>query len=455
MQPWRVGNRVYNPKNITWQNLTGEFVDVGGTHDLKPSLGFFNEKEMVLFTHHFHYEQDAHGAPKQFTHSVMFRSEDGGKTWGRGKHNPFNGLEACITVVDGVMLVTRGEYIHRSEDRGETWENTEITTDMLPGCIKDCGLCTSRNFVKMSDGSIIVFVNAVRSGTDLFEKDQWYETYRLRSTDLGKTWEAEQVTYVDYHGFNLLTEAFSYVTPSGRLMAVGRVIWAHLKDMDIPHKVVQEDFDELDTITGMVMLESKDQGITWEVVRGLGYLTMMYPSVAYVDDHHFVLTYTARGVQVPRPYPHMGVQAVIGTEHSDGTIEIDFDHDIIIIDDRTPDCAPQTEGFGLTQKLPDGSLITPYSFREIIPSWEKVLSTDEYKTDAVFLEAYIRSGCQWMGEGNHMNGADHVPYWWRDMNDDMKRVMVDQYSMRLGRIFFKTQVLKWTISGLDEAFPVR
>lgn len=54
-----------------------------------------------------------------------------------------------------------------------------------------------------------------------------------------------------------------------------------------------------------------------------------------------------------------------------------------------------------------------------------------------------------------MNGADHVPYWWRDASDDWKRVMVDQYSMRLGRIFFKTQVLKWKLFGLDEAFPVR
>ena len=86
----------------------------------------------------------------------------------------------------------------------------------------------------------------------------------------------------------------------------------------------------------MLLMESLDDGITWNAVRGVGYMGMMYPSIVFMDDKRFILTYTMR-IHGQKPYPVKGVQAVFGRENEDGTFDFDFENDILIIDDSTPD----------------------------------------------------------------------------------------------------------------------
>ena len=447
MEQWNKKQKVHNAKLLKDEFLNGTIAEAGGIEDLKPSLGIINEKEMIMFTNHFHYEQDAHGGLSQIVHSVMYRSFDGGETWGKGKHTPFLGFEPSVTVIDGILFVqthllpnifTTNKVclgnIYRSEDKGETWTRTEITPEFLGDCPKDVENCPNRNFLKLPDGSIIIFVTCTM-------EDRMF-AYRMRSVDKGLSWEIDKVRYADDTGWNHLIEAVTFITPSGRLMAIGRVDWSWLQGLDVPYKVKRDKNHEIDTSTAMLLIESHDDGLTWEAVRGLGYEAMMYPSIVYLDKERFILTYTMRDSRFKTPYPHMGVQAVLGREKSDGGFEIDFEHDIIILDDRTPECAPQTEGFGMTQLLPDGSLITPYSYREVLPEWEKSLTNGEYKTDGLFQEFYVRSGKARYGEKVDVS-------WWRNVSDTLKRLLTDQYAMVLRMIFFKTQVLKWRIEELD------
>lgn len=188
----------------------------------------------------------------------------------------------------------------------------------------------SRNLIKLPDNSIVGFVWTMGECQ-----------YRVRSIDKGKSWSIDIVEDGDIKFKEgtyrpIMAEAVTFITPSKRLMAVARVTLSNLADENIPHLYNAKPFDT-DEGDGMLLIESNDFGLTWHAVRGLGYGGMMYPSVVYLDEKRFVFTYTLRSAaaSVGAPYRHVGIQAVVGIEEDDGSFSVDFDNDIIILDDKT------------------------------------------------------------------------------------------------------------------------
>ena len=82
----------------------------------------------------------------------------------------------------------------------------------------------------------------------------------------------------------------------------------------------------------------------------------MYQAFLRLADGRLLLTFTVRALRPP-----LGVHAVLGKELPDG-FQFDFDHDRIVIDQKTPVGKPSGGGFGPTVQLEDGTLVTSYSY---------------------------------------------------------------------------------------------
>ena len=450
------------PEKLTEDDLSGEVFPIPGDYDEKPGLAVINDKEMVVFTHHYHYEYPSHFSKEQLwrrcmsqiIHTVMYRTEDGGRTWECWGHMPFHGgYEASPTVIDGVIYVQTHEFsnleedhpktidrIFCSEDKGHSWYETQVDPAYL-GASENTTMCLDRNFIRLKDGSVAGFVQVNDSGAG--------HTVRLTTTDHGRTWKqdsvAERGVYTDASSLTALTEAFFFRTPkTGRLMAISRVVWSQFtkeQRRNIPYAVGQDQDAPIDSHTGMLLLESKDEGLTWDPVRGLGYLGMMYPSVVYLNDRDFVLTYTKRTNTTKSPYPHMGVQAILGKELPDGSFQFNFEQDIVVIDDRTPDYSENGCGYGTTYQLSDGSFITPYSYRVNGPVLDKILKERAFD-DETFLSYYISSK-QKRDKG--LDDEEHVLDRYHAAPYDLRRHLISEFATERGETLLKSQVLKWKL----------
>lgn len=446
------------PRKMSQGDFWGEVSKIAGNDDIKPSLAVINDQEMILFTNHAHSEQVSHYSREQIRkrryhmvlHTVMYRTEDGGKTWVCCGHMPFHcGYEASATVIGGVIYVQTHEFpniyadhdnlidrIFCSEDKGYTWYETRIDSAYL-GVSESASMCLNRNFIQLADGSVAGFVSVDDNG--------YGYTVRLTSVDHGRSWKQDRVTergvYTPDNPLTPLLEAFFFRTPeSGRLMAISRVVWSQFTQEQlekIPKAVIQEQHADIDNVTGMLLLESKDEGLTWDPVQGLGCLGMMYPSIVYINGEDFIFTYTVRSNTTKTPYPHMGLQAVVGKELPDGSFDIDFDYDIII-DDRTPDYSENGSAFGTTNKLSDGSFITPYSYRINTPGLEKVLREAVHGDEAVFAEYYKRAG------------EEQIDYTmiekYRDASYDLRRHIINKIAEQRKESYCKTEVLRWKVN---------
>lgn len=446
------------PQSLSENNLSGQVIEISGQNDIKPSLAVINDLEMVMFTNHTHYEDDSHFSKEQneknrltkLMHTVMYRTEDGGKTWECCGHMDFHGsYEASATVIDGVIYVQSHEFPHLnadhdrviarifcSENKGRSWYETRVDPVYL-GTSENSSMCLDRNFIKLKDGSVAGFVSVNDSGHGY--------TVRLTSTDHGRTWRQDPVTergvYTSASSLAPLLEAFFFRTPkTGRLMAISRVVWSQFtteQRRQIPHAVGQNQKADIDSLTGMLLLESKDEGLSWAPVRGLGYLGMMYPSLVYLNDRDFILSYTVRSNTTATPYPHMGLQAVLGKELPDGTFAFDFEHDIIVIDDRTPDYSENGSAYGLTAMLSDGSFITPYSYRINLPALDQALQNGAVDDEELFLRYYARTTLR----------RDHgiSPEFYRGASYDLRRHLLTIMAEERLESYCKTEVLKWQL----------
>ncbi len=435
--------------NATGTVITGNCsqVKIPGVENHKPSIAILNEKEMLLFTLHRHYEEDAHGGPCTIYHTVMYHSYDGGSTWGKGKHMPFEGYEPSASVIDGVVFVQTHLYpnmfnndfencialLYRSEDNGKTWTETKFTPAFF-GINGNPVLCMSRNLIKLPNGSIIGFVWSLEE----------YQ-YRVKSVDKGRSWSVDivddsNIRFKEGAYRPIMAEAVSFITPSKRLMAVARVTLSNLENERIPHLYHAESFDT-DEGDGMLLIESKDFGLTWYAVRGMGYGGMMYPSVVYLDENRFVFTYTLRSssASIGAPYRHVGMQAVIGTEKEDGSFSVDFDHDIIILDDETPDEVMTSDGYGMTNMNFDGTLLTPCCYAVAKKEYKEMIQSGEcFKTPDIFSALYEETG-----KSDIYKGPDIK--WWNEATPEWKKVIIHECACQLGLIRYKSKVLKWKV----------
>ena len=442
-------SKILNKKNYDENTVFGEEYRMGGIHDSKPSLAILDKNELVMFTNHHVNEEFEHEEPRPDMaplriHTVMYRSHDGGISWDNGEHAPFIGYEASVTVIDGIVFVQTHQHlrakiyqdketcighIYRSDDMCKTWTETIIDSEFLGEDYSQKSLCTTRNFIKLKDSSIIIMVTA-----------EGGQNYRLRSTDKGLSWSVEKCyDTIEHHPeASMFCEAVMFYTPSGRLMCLGRIEWALIYDKSISHIYSQDERFSSDNGDGLLLMESFDYGLTWNAVRGVGYMGMMYPSVVYLDDKRFILTYTMR-IAGQKPYPKMGVQAVFGRENEDGSFCFDFENDIVIIDDSNPDYHFSGSGYGMTNRLSDGTFITPYSYREYTKEYDEMMKNKKYlESDDLFLDKSYRAG-----QNKHNQGANID--WWHRSDDEWKKIIINEFAERLSETWCPTKVLRWNI----------
>ena len=79
----------------------------------------------------------------------------------------------------------------------------------------------------------------------------------------------------------------------------------------------------------------------------------------------------------PECINEVGMQAVIGTEKEDGSFSVDFYHDIIILDDETPDEVMTSDGYGMTNMNFDGTLLTPCCYAVAKKEYKEMIQIGE------------------------------------------------------------------------------
>ncbi|MBI1901316.1 MAG: exo-alpha-sialidase [Planctomycetia bacterium] len=349
--------RVNNPKRLgTWQ-IAAERIAIGPGY--KPSLAMLPDGELVMVAL---FQEQHEGKLREWT--GLWRSTDGGRAWTeRERVNDLIGREQWLTSIsDGTLFANchllaqdannkngvTHSYIHRSTDRGRTWQRTRILGKEFSE--KSYAMC-SRNVVEMTDGTLLL-------GVGLNERPGRV-AYLWTSKDKGRTWEGGPAVTLgryqgrDYDNFDcFFTEDFTYLTKSGKLLH-----WIRcgppspMHPMNDRRPVPAGD----DSIDRTMYCESSDGGRTWGDVRDFGEYGRMYPRVLRLSDGRLLMTYTQRSLVYP-----IGLRAMVS--YDDGATW-DFEHDQIVIEGKTPWGAQQGGGFGNTVQLHDGGLISCYSYR--------------------------------------------------------------------------------------------
>ncbi len=266
-------------------------------------------------------------------------------------------------------------YIHRSEDGGSSWTSASIDVDMIPEDVPYT--YTSRNIIELPDGAFMMGVGSGHGRDFLF-----------RSTDSGHSWQVEKMSIEGFdnaaYEYSILQEGIFFHTDSGRLLLFSRCDTRLMEfERSLPGLAEADlsgasDSDHYDV---EILFESTDDGRTWRPVNGIPILGCMYPSVCNLGGGRYLFTYTQR---VPVAGRRMGVYALVLEEQADGTFRADVDHDLLVIDEKTPDYFDSGGGFGNTLRLQDGSLATPYSYLDADPEIEELMRTGAFMEKETF-----------------------------------------------------------------------
>ena len=357
--------RVLRPDQLS-ATLPAERMHIGPGY--KPSLARLPNGEMVLIFFAWERGEGYH------EHGLLCRSPDNGRTWSdpaRVELSPGQdllGRENWLTAIDdgtphGLLFTTNHiiradsqnptpgtcrSSINRSTDGGLSWTQTILSPEWS---------LTSRNIVKLPDGSLKVGTNDVTGGNN-----RW-----LTSTDQGLTWSASELTlpaYTTYEGKRMeydnvvgfFQESYTYINDEGELLQ-----WIRL-DRDSPMFPMHEDEPTgNDNTDRTIFTKSADGGSTWSDIQDCpGYsgdlesYGQMYPRVIELQDGRLLMTFTNRSF-----VPPLGLRAVLS---SDGGNTFNFHHDHLILDENTEEGWTSGGGFGNTLQFPDGSLISCYSY---------------------------------------------------------------------------------------------
>ncbi len=344
---------VHNPRRLSHAAIPCERVALGEPDDYKPCIAKLPDGELILTAFHQH-KRDGNRVMEQ---TLLFRSSDGGKTWSTSEKPDLLGREPYLTVLpNGTIFITghllaqdvRNEwgytcgFLHRSTDRGKTWETVRIETE---GIKPNASNHSTRNVLRLADGTLILGVDYDGGGGPFLI---W------RSTDNGRTWDktqrCEPKDFSSQYGF-FGGETWLWQSKSGKVWALVRVDSNELPIRDRPIKAGNDQADHF------ILFSSSDRGRSFDRIRDFGDYGEMYMSLLRLRDQRLLLTFTVRDLNPP-----LGVRALIGTETDDG-FEFDFAHDRIMLDTRTPIGKYQGGGFGPTVQLDDNTLVTSYSYR--------------------------------------------------------------------------------------------
>ena len=348
---------VRNPVSLP-QRIAAERIPVGVPDDYKPCATLLPDGELLLVMFHGVQEGDAYREDM-----ILYRSADGGQTWGPRRVLPLLGREPYFSQLrDGTLFITTHlltqdvrnkdgydlSYVHRSTDRGQTWTTLRIDAEDVPGAAPKTWTHTSRNVLELKDGSLIMGVSA---GSSI--------DYLWRSQDKGETWDKSLACKVEgfdvtKQGFPWHAETVFFQARNGDILGVARCFSGALPalpDSDIP--------EGNDQVERMALFRSRDGGANWTLEPELGnYYAEMYQALLRLDDGRLLLTFTVRDLRPP-----LGVHAVLGQETEDSFV-LDFDHDRLVLDEKTPPSQHSGGGFGGTVQLQDGTLVTAYTYRD-------------------------------------------------------------------------------------------
>ena len=345
---------VYNPVQLPTAPQNAERIPLGEPDDYKPCIARMPDGELLLTAFH-QYPKEGNKVMEQ---TLLFRSLDGGRSWSTPEKLDLLGREPYLTVLpDGTIFLTghllandernRWGYtcglLHRSTDRGRTWETTRIESEEIKAGASNH---TSRNVIRLKDGTLLLGVDYDGGGGPYLI---W------RSTDGGKSWNkktrCEPRDFASKYGF-FGGETWLWVAESRRIWALVRV---DSNELPIKDRPIQAGNDQSDHF---ILFASDDQGQTFQRMRDFGDYGEMYMSLLRLHDRRLLLTFTVRDLRPP-----LGVRALLGTETTDG-FEFDFGRDRLMLDTKT-ESRFQGGGFGPTVQLDDGKLVTSYSYRGI------------------------------------------------------------------------------------------
>ncbi|MFM1550240.1 MAG: sialidase family protein [Lentisphaeria bacterium] len=344
---------VRKSKNLPAE-LPADRTTIGSANDYKPSAVQLADGSLLLTA--FRCRQPG---VRPLDEVVVFaRSTDDGHTWTDFEEHPdVLPREPFVSVLDdGTLLLTVHihpaslqaqsdhvqSWIYRSTDNGRTWQGQHVMPDVYPPAT---WIHSSRNALQLRDGSVIFGISGDQGRLDLI----------YRSKDRGLTWRCKTIDVAGKpaeYSDPLFAETVFWLHRSGRILALARV-----SDKQWPLDQQPRTGGDSDQTERLTVLASDDDGRSFHVAADLGTYGMMYPHLLRLADGRLLLTYTVRALDPP-----LGVRAVIGEETAD-SIAFDFDADIIVIDDQTPDGLSSGGGFGATLQLADGALLTPYSWR--------------------------------------------------------------------------------------------
>jgi hypothetical protein len=344
--------------------IPAQRVPVGLSGDYKPDLVILASGEMLLVM--FQPVTNPNGTYQE--NMIMYRSEDGGQTWGARDALPLLGREPYFTLLsDGTLFLTASfvsaDYrntegytyaiVYRSEDGGNTWTNMPILSEdfaTLPAGTRTTTR-TSRNLIELPDGTLLLGVGAA---TNI--------DYLWRSRDEGLTWDKTLPVQAPAgydeaaNGIPWLGEFVFALAPNGDLLGFQRGYATALPP--IPGTQYPPNSATDDNTNRLSLFRSHDDGVTWTLDPPLGSTYgEMYPSLLHLSDTKVLFTFTVRALQ-----PQLGVRAVLGTVTST-SYALNFTSDILLLDEETPANESSGGGFGNTVQTADGTLVTAYSYR--------------------------------------------------------------------------------------------
>jgi glucose/arabinose dehydrogenase len=162
-------------------------VPFGIPGDYKPDLVVLPSGEMLLVM--FQPVTNSNGTYQE--NMILYRSDDGGQTWGSRDTLELLGREPYFTQLsDGTLFITASfssaDYrntagytyaiVYRSADNGGTWASMPILYEDIPNVPPETETVTSRNLISLPDGTLVLGVGA---GTNI--------DYLWRSGDEGLT----------------------------------------------------------------------------------------------------------------------------------------------------------------------------------------------------------------------------------------------------------------------------
>ncbi len=363
--------QIVNPNILLPDDVPAVRVPLGIPNDYKPFIARLKSGELLVVAFCFGSIDGVEGYAER---AVFYGSKDGGRTWGpREERLDIQGREFGLTTLeDGTLLMTchwlardvfnpskhTHSKIFRSTDEGRTWSEIRIGPDGYPDkaeTVADWMAFQIPDAERPGELLTCLGVSMQHGGTNAPKVVRIWQ-----SRDSGKTWDKslhpDTGGWIDVDGF--FSQTVTFRTPSGRLLHPVRVdrTGPHWHIPGTPKVLVKESGDQGDR---MMLWESADNGRTFAKHREdgtLGTYGEMYPRFLTLKDGRLLLTFTVRSNSTDGH--GLGLRAIISTDEGRTW---DFNQDRIVISDVNHGASGG--GFGNTIQLPEGDLVSVYSYR--------------------------------------------------------------------------------------------